>query len=160
MCNKLRLSGGDTPGLHRFLMFILSDRAAVALAVSQLDQQHEPGAAKGESANVTPDMRSRLEAYKAAFEKARELQTHVRTAKADIFSENAKLSEKARALLQEYYSLPFNEKVVMALVVIEGWSVTDAAAIMTISTDAVRRHLSMARRRLNPQYWRGDFSEK
>lgn len=141
-------------------MFILSDRAAVCLALSHLDQQHAPSAATGGSESLAPGTPSRLDAYKAAFEKARELQNHVRTAKADIFSENTDLSEKARTLLQEYYSLPFNEKVVMTLIVIEGWSVTDTATIMTISADAVRRHLTMARRRLNPQYWRGDFSEK
>lgn len=152
MCDKLRNVGDRTSSLHRFLMFILSDRAAASFAISQLEIP-SPDVSMSESKAAA----RRLEAYREAFQKARALQSEARTARADPFSDKHGLSDKALALIQDFYGLPFEEKAVMAIVVIEGWSVDDAASIMNVSTETVRRRLSVARQKINPQFWQGDF---
>lgn len=62
-------------------------------------------------------------------------------------------SSQASALLQEFQGLPLQYKAAMALVVIERWSIRDAAAAMDQTEDQLRQDLLEARRRFNPTFW-------
>ena len=59
----------------------------------------------------------------------------------------------ARKAYGRFSGLPFAERAVMALMVVERFSVAEAASIMEIDTQTVRQCIIRARRRFNPEFW-------
>lgn len=140
------------PELRRFVAIFTPDHVIVDTVLSEVARTVR---SRQMSARALPTLRLRV------FQEAFETLAGKDLSDTDVLSEDAFVAKlngagpapHAKKIYRRFAVLPFAERAAMALVVVEKFSIDDAAAIMKTDEETVRQQLARARRKLDPEFW-------
>ena len=140
------------PELRRFVVIFTPDHAVANAVLNDVARS-----LRSEQIPTRSSESLRLRAFREAFEtlaNSDRFETDALSEEAFIAKLNgAGPAPHAKNGYRRFAALPFAERAAMALIVVEKFSVDDAAAVMKTTPETVRKQLARARRKLDQGFW-------